>query len=109
LRDGRVACPPIAWHLSAARWNERRGRTGDDMTDEAMKEHLLEQVADVHEHFVELMNARLPELSQREIELYLGVLGKLVVKLEEKNKPLRASAQELFAEVAAIVMTELGR
>jgi hypothetical protein len=79
------------------------------MTDEAMKEHLLEQVADVHEHFVELMNGRLPELSQREIELYLGVLGKLVAKLEEKNKPLRASAQELFAEVAAIVMTELGR
>jgi hypothetical protein len=55
------------------------------MTDEAMKEHLLEQVADVHEHFVELMNGRLPELSQREIELYLGVLGKLVAKLEERT------------------------
>jgi hypothetical protein len=79
------------------------------MTDEAMKEHLLEQVADVHEHFVELMNSRLPEISQRELELYLGVLGKLVAKLEARDKPLRASAQELFAEVAAIIMSELGR
>ena len=79
------------------------------MTDEAMKEHLLEQIADVHERFVELMNSRLPEISQREIELYLGVLGKLVAKLEQNDKPLRASAQELFAEVASIVMTELGR
>lgn len=79
------------------------------MTDEAMKEHLLEQVADVHEHFVELMNARLPEVSQRELELYLGILGKLVAKLEETDKPLRASAQELFAEVAALVLSELGR
>ena len=79
------------------------------MTEEAMKEHLLEQIADVHEHFIDLMNRRLPELTQREIELYLSVLGKLVGKLEEKDKPLRSSAQELFAEVAAIVMTELGR
>jgi hypothetical protein len=79
------------------------------MTDDAMKEHLLEQIADMHEHFVELMNSRLPEMGQRELELYLGVLGKLVAKLEQRDKPLRASAQELFAEVAAIVMTELGR
>ncbi len=79
------------------------------MTDEAMKEHLLEQIADVHEHFVELMNSRLPEVPQRELELYLGVLGKLVAKLEETDKPLRAAAQELFADVAAIVMSELSR
>lgn len=79
------------------------------MTDEAMKEHLLEQIADVHDHFVEQMNSRLPEVGQRELELYLGVLGKLVAKLEQKDKPLRQSAQELFAEVASIVMTELGR
>jgi hypothetical protein len=84
-------------------------RIGAAMTEDAMKEHLLEQIADVHEHFVDLMNGRLPELPQREIELYLSVLGKLVGKLEEKDKPLRSSAQELFAEVAAIVMTELGR
>jgi hypothetical protein len=79
------------------------------MTDEAMKEHLLEQIADVHEHFVDLMNSRLPEVDQRELELYLGVLGKLVAKLEQKEKPLRASAQELFAEIASLIMTELGR
>jgi hypothetical protein len=80
------------------------------MSDEiAMKDHLLDQIGDVHEHFIDLMNQRLPEVGQRELELYLGVLGKLVAKLEQRDKPLRASAQELFAEVASLVMTELGR
>lgn len=80
------------------------------MTDDvAMKDHLLDQIAEVHEHFVDLMNQRLPEVGQRELELYFGVLGKLVAKLEQREKPLRTSAQELFAEVAALVMAELGR
>jgi len=80
------------------------------MTDDiAKKDLLLDQIADVHEHFIDLMNQRLPELSHREVELYLGVLGKLVAKLEQSDKPLRVSAQELFAEVAAVVMSELGR
>lgn len=77
--------------------------------DVAMKDHLLDQIADVHEHFVDLMNQRLPEVGQRELELYFGVLGKLVAKLEERDKPLRTSAQELFGDVASLVMTELGR
>lgn len=80
------------------------------MTEElAKKDHLLDQIADVHEHFIDLMNQRLPELGERELELYFGVLGKLVAKLEEREKPLRAAAQEVFADVASIVMTELSR
>lgn len=76
---------------------------------EAGKQQLLEQVVEAHDHYVGLMNERLGEVGQREIELYLGVLGKLVAKLEQTDKPLRTAAQEMFAEVAALVMTELGR
>lgn len=72
-----------------------------------MKEHLLEQIAESHEHFVDLMNSRLPEVGQRELELYLGLLGKLVDKLEQSDKPLRTAAQELFGDVASLVMSEL--
>jgi len=77
--------------------------------DEAMKDHLLDQIADVHEHFVDLMNQRLPEVGQRELELYFGVLGRLVAKLEQRDKPLRSAAQEVFAEAASRVMAELKR
>jgi hypothetical protein len=77
--------------------------------DQAMKEHLLDQIADVHEHFVELMNRRLPEAGQRELELYLGVLGKLVAKLEAKDKTLKEAAQEMMGEVAGLVMAGMTR
>ena len=73
-----------------------------------MKEHLLGQIAEVHERFAELMTQRLPETGQRELGLYLGVFGKLVAKLEDKDKSLRDAAQEMFGEVASLVMTELG-
>ncbi len=77
--------------------------------DHAMKDHLLDQIADVHEHFVDLMNQRLPEAGQRELELYLGIVGKLVAKLEKKDKSLKQAAQEVFGEVASLVMAELAR
>ena len=77
--------------------------------DRETKEHLLEQIADVQEHFIDLMNQRLPEADRRELELYLGILGKLVERLEHRDKSLRASAQELFGEVMTLVMTELTR
>jgi hypothetical protein len=73
------------------------------------KDHLLDQIADVHEHFVDLMNQRLTEVEPRELELYFGILGKLVAKLEQRDKPLRSAAQEMFGEVASLVMKELGR
>ncbi|HYB99727.1 MAG TPA: hypothetical protein VEC57_11415 [Candidatus Limnocylindrales bacterium] len=80
------------------------------MADDAqVKQHLLEQVAETHERFIELMNERLDEVGRREIELYLGVIGKLTGKLENRGKDLRSIAQEMFAEVASLVMAELGR
>lgn len=80
------------------------------MTDApAKKDHLLEQIAEQQQHYVEVMNERLPETGERELELYLGILGKLTAKLEERDKPLRTCAQELFAEVAGLMMKELGR
>jgi hypothetical protein len=77
--------------------------------DEAKKDDLLDQIADIHEHFIDLMDQRLPEAGQRELELYLGVLGKLVARLEQVEKPLRVAAQEVFGEVASLVMAELSR
>ena len=80
------------------------------MSDQdAMKEHLLDQIADVHEYFVDLMNQRLTEVGQHELELYLGMLGKLVSKLEQGDKSLRTVAQEMFADAAGMMLAELGR
>lgn len=76
--------------------------------DGTPKGHLLQQVAEVHERFVELMNQRLPEAGERELGLYLGVFGKLVAKLEDDDKSLRDAAQEMFGEVASLVMREMG-
>ncbi|HYC57602.1 MAG TPA: hypothetical protein VEL28_21900 [Candidatus Binatia bacterium] len=77
--------------------------------DTARKQHLLEQVAETHERYTELMNARLDEVGVREIELYLSIVGKLTAKLEDGDKNLRTIAQEMFADVASVVMTELNR
>lgn len=79
------------------------------MTDDEMKDHLLDQIAEMNEHFVDLMNSRLPEVSPRELEMYVQIVGKLIAKLEQTEKPLRTAAQELFAEVATVVMSELRR
>ncbi len=79
------------------------------MSDEAeIKQHLKRQIAETHEIFPELMEKRLDEVGVREMESYLSVLGSLVDKLEDEDKPLREIAQEMFAKVANIVMTELG-
>lgn len=77
--------------------------------DSADKERLLQQVADIQEHFADLMNERLPEVGRRELELYLTILSKLVIKLEQPGKTLRDIAQEMFAEVATLVLAEMGR
>lgn len=77
--------------------------------DPSIHDHLLDEIADTHERFVELMNERLREVERRELELYLGILGKLVAKLEQRDKSLRSSAQEMFGEVASLVMAELAR
>ncbi|MBI5504234.1 MAG: hypothetical protein HY899_05510 [Deltaproteobacteria bacterium] len=77
--------------------------------DSADKQRLLQQVADTQEHFADLMNERLSEVGQRELALYLTILSKLVLKLEQPGKTLRDIAQEMFAEVATLVMAEMGR
>jgi hypothetical protein len=112
----RIAWRHRAWHSSRrsrpglTRMSPSSSRVRNAMSEEqARKDNLLDQIADVHEHFIDLMNQRLPEIGERELELYFGVLGKLVAKLEERDKPLRAAAQEVFADVASIVMTELAR
>jgi len=70
---------------------------------------LLDQIADTQQHFAGLMLERLPEVGRREHELYLAVLSKMVIKLEQPGKSMRQIAQEMFAEVASMVMGEMGR
>ena len=77
--------------------------------DDRRKEQLLGEIADVHDAYVELMNERLGEVGRRELELYFTIVGKLVARLEDRDKSIRQSAQEVFAEVAALVMAELRR
>ena len=80
------------------------------MDDDAeLKEHLLGQVRETHAQFTALMDLRLDEVGTRELDVYYGALSKLVGKLEERDKSLHEVAQETFAEIASIVMTELSR
>lgn len=73
-----------------------------------LREDYLQQIADTHEAFISVMNERIVEVSDRELELYLGLLGTLVSKVDDRDKDLRMAAQEVFGEISAVVMRELG-
>ncbi len=79
------------------------------MSDEPaeLKADVLLQIMDTHDQYFELMNERLPELDEEILEIYLAALGKLVDKLEDRDKTLREVAQEMFGEVAGVVMKHL--
>ena len=68
---------------------------------------LLTQVAETQSRFCELMEHRLESVDVASIEKYLGLVGKMVDKLENQEKTLRQVAQEMVAESAAQVMAEL--
>lgn len=75
--------------------------------NEDLKADILLQIADTHEHFAAMMNERLPEVDQETLELYLASLGKLVDKLEQRDKSLQQVAQETFGEIAGAVMRKM--
>jgi hypothetical protein len=79
------------------------------MSDEEfdLKDDLLLQIGDTHDRFRELMDERLSDIDVEVLELYLATLGKLVDKLEDRDKELREIAQEMFGEVAGVVMKYL--
>jgi len=76
--------------------------------NDQLKQDLLDQIDDTHLQFVALMKRRLPESETRVLELYLAGLGQLVDKLEDPDKSLHAAAQEMFGELAGVMMRELG-
>ena len=73
-----------------------------------LKEQLLRQIAETHDRYCEVMEARLAEESVDDVELYFGVVAKLVAKLEDRDKHLRGVAQEMLAESAALIMGQFG-
>ncbi|MFT4571408.1 MAG: hypothetical protein ACI8TX_003999 [Hyphomicrobiaceae bacterium] len=75
--------------------------------ENGLKADLLLQISETHDQFRVVMDDRLPEMDPEILELYLGTLGKLVDKLEERDKAMRQIAQEMFGEVAGLVMKNL--
>ena len=43
-----------------------------------------------------------------DVELYFGVVAKLVNKLDDRDKTLREIAQEMLAESAGLIVNQLG-
>ena len=62
-----------------------------------------------HERFVQAMETRLPDMTPETKERYFVVLSALVGKLEVIEKPLRDILQEMMAEAATHILTELGQ
>lgn len=77
-------------------------------TDE-LRLHLVSEIAQTHERFVELMASRLADVDGEELERYFAILSKLVCKLEDEEKTLRDVAKEMVAESAAVIMAELAK
>lgn len=76
--------------------------------EEEVKAQLLQQIAETHDRYCEVMEERLAAEGLEAVELYFGVVSKLVAKLEGREKPLRAVAQEMVVESAALLMGQLG-
>jgi len=76
--------------------------------DAKLKKQVLRQVAETHQHYCSIMEERLADEPLADVELYFGLVAKLVGKLEDRDKPLRAAAQEMVAESAASLMSQLG-
>ena len=77
--------------------------------DHEARDHLTQQISQIHDHFADLMDRRLQEASVSDMEAYLGLFGKLVEKLEDSDKALRDIAGEMFGELATVAMSELSR
>ena len=76
-----------------------------DQTD--LKQHLLEQITETHEHLSGLVEQRLATEEIEDVERYFAVLGKVTVMLEDPDRGLRQVAQELVAEMAPLIISEL--
>ncbi len=104
----RLRCTVNSAPTATARQRKRVDEIEQQMSEESeIREHLQRQIIETHQAFPGLMEKRLAEAGLHELELYLSILGTLVEKLEDEDKPLKQIAQEMFAQVAGVVMTEL--
>jgi hypothetical protein len=76
------------------------------MTNELEKD-LESQIRMTHERFASAMAARLPAMTLEQKERYFAVLSSLVTRLEEPDKTMKAILQEMMAEAAPLLFSEL--
>lgn len=74
------------------------------MTQRAVQKDLDRQIIATHKRFVKAMDGRLDSMTPEMKETYFSVLSKLVLKLEDDDKPLRDVAQEMMAEAMTEVL-----
>lgn len=76
------------------------------MSDE-LERDLESQIRMTHERFSLAMAARLPAMTLEQKERYFAVLSSLVTRLEDVDKPLKTIVQEMMAEAAPYLFSEL--
>jgi|ETNmetMinimDraft_28_1059901.scaffolds.fasta_scaffold192008_2 hypothetical protein len=77
------------------------------MMDADLKRHLLEQIAETHEHLSGLVEERLGSEELADVERYFAALGRVAVMLEDRGRNLRELAQELVADMGPLILSEL--
>ena len=76
--------------------------------DSLLSKGLDNDIVATHRRFLAAMDLRLPNMSRESKERYFVVLSSLVGKLECDTKSLRDVLREMTAEVASIMMQEIG-
>lgn len=74
----------------------------------AISADLDRQISMTQERVLHAVTARLPAMSLETKERYFAVLSTLEAKLSEAGKPLREVLQETMAEMAGVILQELG-
>jgi hypothetical protein len=74
----------------------------------AISADLDQQISMTQERLLHAVTARLPAMSLETKERYFAVLSTLEAKLAQAEKPLREVLQETMAEMAGVILQELG-
>ena len=72
-----------------------------------LERDLESQIRMTHERFVQAMAARLPAMTLEQKERYFAVLSGLVTRLEDVDKALKTILQEMMAEAAPFLFSEI--
>ena len=72
-----------------------------------LEQDLEGQIRMTHERFTFAMNDRLTAMTLEQKERYFAVLSSLVARLEDSSKPLKVVLQEMMAEAAPYLFSEI--